>query len=89
MSLQIGDKVRIIKYGHPIRWSKEAYHHISKSEDKPGHIIEEGNYHYLLDKSPEMVGQEGIICTILNGSYSLAGVEGKQSWYNEEQLEKL
>ena len=73
---KIGDKVRIIGYGH-LFWSY----------DKPSDKIPT-----WYDMSPELVGQIGIIANITNTQgipkYALKG-PNKYAWYDEKQLEKV
>jgi hypothetical protein len=62
-----------------------------KGKEKPNNIYSETDSIWWIDISPEMVGRIGIVETISNTQnvlkYSLKDIEGKCSWYNEEQLE--
>ncbi len=84
----IGDKVRIVKYGHPIWESKNT------NEPKLSYpvIAEDENLRYL-DMSPGLVGQEGLVdkVTITQGipQYAIDGIKDKHAWYNEEQMEMI
>jgi len=98
-----GDKVRIIGYGHPLFYCKEGYKK-AYEEDKPDNILKEDESFWWVDMKPELVGKEGIVkgsYEDLYGTrhiearekpkpvYSIYGIEGKSSWYNEEQLELI
>ena len=83
----IGDKVRIINYGHAI-W-------LNKGDDLVGCVLlREMENKDLIDIHPELVGREGVIQHVrkLKGEescYSLSGISGKTAWYAQEQLEKI
>ena len=79
-----GDKVRVIKYGHPYwSWQKMPGMKMLSKDKSP----------YWYDKSPELVGQEGVIDKVTktqgNYKYSINGIKGKYAWYDEDQLEKV
>lgn len=77
----IGDKVRIINYGHLI-WEGKPCSPIGK-------VIKETDKVYWTDLKPEYVGREDMICgvSMIQGvpSYSLK----TSSWYDEGQLELI
>jgi hypothetical protein len=82
-----GDKVRVIKYGHPY-WSYEQ-------EPASAKVIsyDKDNHRGVYDMSPELVGKEGIISEVTKTQgvyqYSISGIPGKSAWYFEEQLELI
>jgi len=84
----IGDRVRVIKYGHRI-WERE---------DENLNVVK------VIDLAPELVGQIGMVegsyadLSEKNNwgsprnhnsekSYTLSGIKGKTAWYDESQLE--
>ncbi len=94
---KVGDKVRIVKYGHwfLIHKSEQALYYEAgfTSKQIPDNIIKETENTYWVDMRPELVGQIGTIRTIsiTQGitSYSLNGIEDKVAWYNADQLEHV
>jgi hypothetical protein len=86
-NFKLGDQVRVVKYGHLI-W-RNKLETIEFPLRFP--IISEDENTLVLDMSPEMVGQVGIINTTSKtqgiDSYSLSGLKGKCAWYNNDQLE--
>ncbi len=80
---KIGDKVRIINYGHPI-WESKSFYKESTSK----HIIYEDEELRWIDISPNIVGKEGIVekVDVVQGTpqYSIKGIG---AWYFEEQME--
>lgn len=80
------DNVRVIKYGH-LAWVSDKsgmdFSWAKKLTEKDGVIV--------YDVHNELVGKTGVVkdCTIVQGQakYSLTGISGKSSWYNEDQLE--
>jgi len=85
----IGDKVKIVNYGHPIWESKIC----PKQErlDFPV-IYEDGAFRYL-DMSPKLIGKIGIIekVDVVQGKpqYAINGIPEKHAWYSEDQLELI
>jgi hypothetical protein len=83
----IGDKVKVIKYGHPA-WSNvpNVLYPI---------IFEEDDGWKRIDMMPELVGEVGIVSIVEshlqnnNYEYALKGISRKHAWYNEEQLELI
>lgn len=90
----IGDKVKIVNYGHLVWITKEAqkmYFEAGYSKNEiPQNLIfeEEGMYYY--DLSPDLIGKIDIIreITVTQGvpKYSL---DKNGSWYSEKQLELI
>lgn len=83
---KVGDRVRVVHYGHAI-WEH-------KSEDisvSSFPIIQQSDEWIVRDMSPEMIGREGIVKTVSlaqgKPSYALSEIKGKAAWYNEDQLE--
>ena len=84
----IGDKVKIVNYGHPIwenkkmRQPKLSFPLISENEDIR-----------WLDMSPDLIEQEGIVekVSMTQGMphYAIDGIKGKHSWYDEGQMEMV
>ena len=77
----IGDKVRIVNYGHLV-W-------VSKNESKPNKsIIMSDADRWWVDMAPELVGQTGLVQKVIETqnviSYSVYKVG---SWFSEGQLE--
>lgn len=60
-------------------------------DDKPDHIVSENDSYWTVDMSPDIVGQEGLICKaeVVQNSphYAIEGIKGKHAWYHEDQLE--
>ena len=75
----VGDKVRIVNYGHPIMQVIP--------ENKDGERIS------WIDISPEIVGREGIVCEVsmIQGTpqYAIDGIPEKHAWYSEPQMEMI
>lgn len=86
MTFNIGDKVRIVNYGHPL-WVPQEW--IDKGWAK-GPAIGKTDTHTIIDTSPELVGQEGVVCnaheTQGRPTYAMQG-PSKHAWYEEDQLE--
>jgi hypothetical protein len=84
----IGDKVRVIKYGHLSFMAKSL--HVSQPIIKN---MSDG--YYLVDSAPELVGRVGIVSVVGHHlqndgyEYTLNGIPQKHAWYNEEQLELI
>lgn len=88
--LKIGDKVKVINYGHLIWYNTENIMW-KQMENKPKIYSQIGNIAYQ-DINPYIVGKEGVISEIsshIPRMYSVDGIEEKAAWYNEDQLEKL
>lgn len=83
--MEVGNKVKIINYGHLIYITAEEYKIDSFPLIKtyPSGIE-------VRDMSPELVGQEGVVSEVSNDGdqYMLSGPK-KAGWYNEEQLELI
>lgn len=81
---KVGDKVRVIRYGHPFwSWQKIPGAKLLSKDKSP----------YWYDMSPDLVGKEGTICKVTSTQgdiqYAINGISGKYAWYDEEQLEKV
>jgi len=83
MPLGIGDVVVIVNYGHASFLNKKAF---SSTKLK---IIQEDDSSIVVDISPEMLGRKGFIQKIVDGQYSLTYIQGKQAWYNRDQLKLI
>jgi hypothetical protein len=63
------------------------------AKNKPDNIISETDTLWWVDMQPELVGKKGIISNISNRQgysiYSIKGIKGKNSWYDEEQLKRI
>ncbi len=83
--MKIGDRVKIINYGHVVFTVEEEYkiYKFPLIKTFPGGTE-------ARDISPELVGQEGIITQISKDGdqYVLSGPT-KSAWYNEDQLELI
>ena len=121
---KVGDKVKVVKYGHLMWQNKENYQEISdeyakigaklnneiskllfgedtilvdiesvKGKSEPDNIYLDGGDVWWVDLRPELVGQEGVVCKVINTQgrlqYAIDGIKGKHAWYNREQLEKI
>lgn len=84
---KIGDKVKIVKYGHLIWEHKNAEICLSFP------VYKEFDNYRILDMKQHLIGQIGIIDTIniVQGmpQYALSGINGKHAWYNEKQLKLM
>jgi len=87
---KIGDRVKVINYGHLIwssypnpRWVLHSRHYTGISTT--GKRL----YYNMYDMSPELVGRIGVVSDISNNTYAIEGIPGKCAWYNEDQLRKL
>ena len=93
--MKIGDRIRIVNYGHIIFFSKEERHREDRERvARVFPLIEEGEDFYYYDMRPELIGEEGEIVnkTTSGGSsrYSVQFDSGNRiSWFSEKQLEKI
>ena len=81
--MEIGDKVKIIRYGHKM-W-------FPKSQPRGIFLYEEQEVVYC-DVLPELIGKTGkITAKKINGEtkYMVRGVGSKSGWFLEEQLEEV
>lgn len=92
--IRIGDRCKIVKYGHCIWTKKEAYKEMFEAgytggKEKPDGIIKENETIYYHDIRPEFVGQEVIITNIseTQGKYGYSTT--LFSWADRQQLEKI
>lgn len=83
--MKIGDRVRIINYGHAVFTVEQEY-----KTDKFPLIKTYPDGTEARDMAPELVGQEGTITQVSKDGdqYILLG-PSKAAWYNEEQLELI
>lgn len=83
----IGDKVKIINYGHLI-WESAT-----EKSNFPFNVIFENDKIRALDISPFLIGQIGIVSDVssIQGipSYALNHIDGKHAWYDEAQMELI
>ena len=81
---KVGDKVRVVNYGHPI-WSFDEM-------DLPLIQEQEDSKWKVYDLNPELIGQEGtVVDAHLTQDIPRYALEGprKYAWYDEKQLELL
>jgi len=121
---KIGDKVKVVKYGHLMFKSKKNYQEESdfyakyrvklendilrmlfgkdvpqesvegvKGKSEPDNIYLETEDMWWIDTSPELVGQEGVVCKVAltqgRFQYAVDEIKGKHAWYDENQLELI
>lgn len=84
---KVGDKVRVVNYGHAI-WEHKS---IGESSFP---LIKELESLRLVDLQADLIGQQGVIDRVLvvtqgRPKYSVDGISGKTAWYNEDQLEAV
>jgi len=87
---KIGQKVRVIKYGHPI-WHNKTTQSLKEGLSFP--VIKEDDEMIWYDINSELVGKTGVIDGESKTQgvfhYSIKGIPGKHAWYDENQLEKI
>lgn len=85
----IGDKVKIINYGHLI-WEHKDIPENQKSK-RPTYYEE--YFMRFIDINPELINQKGLIQEVSNTQntpkYSISGIKGKTSWYSEDQMKMI
>lgn len=83
----IGDKVKVVSYGHPIWVNKNS----GMEMNFP--IISEDDKVVWYDINGGVVGKIGIVEKVKETQgilgYSLSGIPEKSAWYNEDQLEAV
>ena len=88
----IGDKVRIVNYGHPIMQVIQK-NKKDKLERLPYPLIFEDESVLWLDMSPGIVGLTGIVCEVSmtqgTPQYAIDGIPEKTAWYSESQMEMI
>lgn len=91
----IGDKVKVVNYGHLIWQNKTNQDAERKFHEQLGipykelPVLSDDGKTQWLDLSPGLVGKEGIIDKISeSGDYALSGLS-KYAWYSENQLELI
>lgn len=86
---KIGDRVKIIKFGHPFWVTKEELKVFPTSRPP----LYEDETRSWFDMSPEIVGKKGVVSkvTVTQGvpKYTIEGIKGKHAWYTENQMEKI
>lgn len=91
---KIGDKVRIVQYGHLYYMTRDEYEKIGASQK----IWAKSTDSIVIDVKPELIGQVGTIRDVstyekfvftvnFGKQYALEGISGKSAWYDENQLE--
>lgn len=80
---KVGDKVRIVNYGHAILMSKRninleesGFKFLKEAEDLP--------FQVWIDINPSLVGKSGEIVEVGMTGYSIKGIG---SWFQDNQLE--
>ena len=89
VNLQIGDKVKIINYGHIMVINKNIWPIPIEEYSYP--IIKDYGWWCIMDISRELVGMKGIITDELDGSYRVYIKKLKSSiaWFCKKQLKKI
>lgn len=63
----------------------------AKGKSEPDNIYKDCGDMWWIDINPSIVGQEGVICKVINTQgrlqYAVDGIKGKYAWYDEKQLE--
>lgn len=98
VKFKIGDKVRVINYGHKMWMHKDVINHPQWHKDTP--ILKEEENILWCDVEPSLVGKIGEIREVVQvkrisadgneesvGQYSINGIPQKVAWYQEDQLE--
>lgn len=83
MTFVIGDKVKVVNYGHLIWAHKDSVMNLSFPVVKVG-----GNITWM-DMNISIVGKEGIVSKVSGSGYALEGIPEKHAWYYEDQLEMV
>ena len=88
---KIGDKVRIVNYGHLFWTIKNQPNESSFIETLP--IYKEDDNIDWIDANHGIVGKEGVVSNVSTTQgvpqYSIKGIPEKSSWYNEGQMELI
>ena len=83
---KVGDKVRVINYGHVVRGSETDVESSFPLVGRSGAVT-------LVDYRPDLIGQQGVIKEVSMGQggpcYAIDGISGKSAWYYESQLEAV
>jgi len=93
--MEIGDRIRIVNYGHIIFFSKEERHREDRERfAKNFPLVSEDELFYHYDLRPELIGQEGEIVNKTrcgtSAKYSIMFDHGNRiSWFSDKQLEKI
>jgi len=90
---KVGDKVKVVNYGHLIWQNKtnqdaeRKFHENNGIPYKELKVLSDDGKTQWLDLNPDLVGKEGIVDKISDsGDYALKGLS-KYAWYSEKQLE--
>jgi len=93
--MQIGDRARIVNYGHLVFFSKDP-RHAEQVERYTAYlpIYKEGESFYYFDIRSELVGEEvKIVNKVTSGGVSKYAVEfntgNRISWLHDDQLEQI
>lgn len=93
-TLKVGDKVRIINYGHQVWWFKsdwDAWQQLmGKVKAEPYAKSDDGKMIFL-DLAPERVGREDIITKHTEPQYGFHryALDKNGAWYSKDQLELI
>jgi len=93
-TMKIGDRVKIVNYGHMIMFSKNKANPYRDSMAKTFPLIFEDDTSSYYDIRPELIGKEGIVVNKItdnhSGRYSVHFDDGnRMSWFSERQIEKI
>jgi len=82
----VGDKVKIVNYGHAVWENKEHDKYPSRLP-----LIKEDKHLRWVDMSHEVIGQSGIVVEVKDvqgtPNYAIDGIKGKHAWYTEDQMQ--
>jgi len=93
--MEIGDRIKIVNYGHIILFSKQERHREDRERvAKSFPLIKETEDFYYYDMRPELIGTEGKIVNKMHSQgsnrYSVQFDDGNRiSWFSDKQVEKL
>jgi hypothetical protein len=93
--MEIGDKAKIVNYGHLIFLSKQPQHAEQVERFAAAFsIYKEGEDFYYFDLRPELVGEEvKIVNKVTSGNVNKYAVQfntgTRISWLHDDQLEKI
>jgi len=93
--MEIGDRVKIVNYGHMIMFSKNSKNNPYKDGiAKTFPLIFEDDTSLYYDIRPELIGREGNIVNKItdnhSGRYSVMFDDGnRMSWFSDRQIEKI
>lgn len=93
--MEIGNRIKIVNYGHLIMFSKREEHRENRERiAKAFPLIGEDDIGYYYDMRPELVGREGVIVnktiTETSARYSIMFNDGNRiSWFADKQVEAI